>query len=42
MVEATARQIEAGEFPSHPGIRFPQNGCISCAQLGLCLGNRAT
>src|ERR1700692_3001784 len=39
MVEATARQIETAQFPAHPGIRFPQNGCVSCAHLGLCLGN---
>jgi hypothetical protein len=39
MVEATIRQIEAGEFLPHSGIRFPRNGCISCPQLGLCLGN---
>jgi hypothetical protein len=40
MVEATASHIEAGEFLPHSGIRFPQNGCISCPQLGLCLGNQ--
>jgi len=40
MVEATARHIEAGEFLPHSGIRFPQNGCISCPHIGLCLGNR--
>jgi hypothetical protein len=39
LVEATARQIETAQFPPHPGIRFPQNGCVSCAHLGLCLGN---
>jgi hypothetical protein len=39
MVEATVSHIEAGEFLPHSGIRFPQNGCISCPQLGLCLGN---
>ena len=39
LVDATTRQIEAAQFPSHPGIRFPQNGCVSCAHLGLCLGN---
>jgi hypothetical protein len=38
-VDLTASQIEAGEFLPHSGIRFPQNGCISCPQLGLCLGN---
>ena len=37
LVEATVSQIEAGQFPPHSGIRFPQNGCVSCAQLGLCL-----
>jgi hypothetical protein len=40
MVEATASHIEAGEFLPHSGIRFPQNCCISCPQLGLCLGNQ--
>jgi hypothetical protein len=40
LVEAAARQIEAGQFPPHSGIRFPQNGCVSCAHLGLCLGNQ--
>jgi hypothetical protein len=40
MVEATASHIEAGEFLQHSGIRFPQNGCVSCPQLGLCLGNQ--
>ena len=40
LVETTVAQIEAGQFPSHSGIRFPQNGCISCPHLGLCLGNQ--
>jgi hypothetical protein len=40
LVEATVAQIEAGSFPPHSGIRFPQNGCVSCAQLGLCLGDQ--
>jgi PD-(D/E)XK nuclease superfamily len=40
MVEATIGHIESGEFLPHSGIRFPQNGCISCPQLGLCLGNQ--
>ncbi len=39
LVEATAGQIEAGQFLRHSGIRFPQNGCVSCPYLGLCLGN---
>src|SRR6267143_1012406 len=37
LVESTINQIEAGHFNSHSGIRFPQNGCVSCAHLGLCL-----
>src|SRR5262249_55565220 len=39
LVDATVGQIEAGYFPPHSGIRYPQNGCVSCAQLGHCLGN---
>ena len=39
LVETTANQIEAGHFHSHTGIRFPQNGCVSCSHLGLCLNN---
>ena len=37
MVEATVGQIQSGQFPSHSGIRFPQNGCVNCSHLGLCL-----
>jgi len=40
MVETTVSHIEAAEFLPHSGIRFPQNGCISCPQLGLCLDNK--
>jgi hypothetical protein len=40
LVEQTVSQIEAGLFPPHSGIRFPQNGCLSCSCLGLCLGNQ--
>jgi hypothetical protein len=40
LVESTISQIEAGQFPSHSGIRFPMNGCTSCSHLGLCLGNQ--
>jgi hypothetical protein len=39
LVETTVNQIEAANFVSHSGIRFPQNGCVSCSHLGLCLGN---
>ena len=40
LVETTIQQLESGQFASHSGIRFPQNGCTSCAHLGLCLGNQ--
>jgi hypothetical protein len=40
LVETTAGQIESGQFASHSGIRFPQNGCLSCSHLGLCLNNQ--
>jgi hypothetical protein len=40
VVEATVNQIEAGQFSSHSGIRYPQNGCLSCPHLGLCLNNQ--
>jgi hypothetical protein len=40
LVESTIGQIEAGQFPLHSGIRFPQNGCVSCPYLGLSLGNQ--
>ena len=39
LVEATIGQIESAQFPSHSGIRFPQNRCVSCSYLGLCLHN---
>src|SRR5271167_4136164 len=37
LVETTANQIEAGQFLPHSGIRRPQNGCVSCSHLGICL-----
>jgi PD-(D/E)XK nuclease superfamily len=40
LVATTVAQIEAGQFDSHSGIRFPQNGCVSCPHLGLCLSNQ--
>jgi hypothetical protein len=40
LVETTVNQIEAGQFLPHSGIRFPQNGCVSCSHLGMCLGNQ--
>jgi hypothetical protein len=39
LVETTVHHLESGYFSSHSGIRFPNNGCTSCAHLGLCLNN---
>jgi hypothetical protein len=39
LVETAISQIESGHFDSHSGTRFPQNGCVSCSHLGLCLNN---
>jgi len=39
LIETTIGQVESGHFPSRSGIRFPQNGCVSCPHLGLCLNN---
>jgi hypothetical protein len=38
LLEDTIQQIESGRFLPHSGIRFPQNLCLSCAYVGLCLG----
>jgi PD-(D/E)XK nuclease superfamily len=40
LIESTVAAIERGHFPQHSGIRFPQNGCINCPYLGLCLGRQ--
>jgi hypothetical protein len=40
LIEDTIGRIEAAHFPALSGIRFPQNGCLSCAHLGLCLGKQ--
>jgi len=40
LVETTIAQVESGHFDPHSGIRFPQNGCVSCPHLGLCLNNQ--
>ena len=37
LLRATIGQIESAQFPFHSGIRFPQNGCVSCSHIGLCL-----
>jgi len=38
LVQNTVTRIEAAEFLPHSGVRFPQNPCVSCSHLGLCLG----
>jgi PD-(D/E)XK nuclease superfamily len=40
LVSKTIDRIERGDFGPHSGIRFPQNGCVSCSHLGLCLSNK--
>jgi len=40
LVESTVNQIETGQFLPHSGIRFPQNACVSCSHLGVCLGDQ--
>jgi hypothetical protein len=40
LVETTVGQVETGQFPGHSGIRFPQNGCVSCSHVGLCLNDQ--
>jgi hypothetical protein len=40
LVETTVNQIESGKFTPHSGIRFPQNSCVTCPHLGLCLNNQ--
>ena len=40
LLESTIADIEGGQFPQHSGIRFPQNGCIHCPYLGLCLNRK--
>jgi len=39
LVEETVSQIVAGHFTLRSGIRYPQNGCLSCSHLGLCLND---
>ena len=40
LVEDTVRRIEEAEFLPHSGVRFPQNPCINCPYVGLCLGRQ--
>jgi hypothetical protein len=37
LVLDTVQQIESARFLPHSGIRFPNNGCVSCPFIGLCL-----
>jgi hypothetical protein len=39
LVAKTIDRIKSGDFSPHSGIRFPQNACVSCSHLGLCLSN---
>jgi len=39
LIQDTIDRIESGTFHCRSGIRFPQNGCVSCSYLGLCLEN---
>jgi hypothetical protein len=39
-VGATIGQIEGAQFSAHSCIRFPQDSCVRCAHLGLCLDNQ--
>ncbi len=41
LVQDAVAQIEAGQFLAHSGIRFPQNGCVGCAYVGLCLKDQS-
>ena len=39
LVRETIKRISAWSFPPHPGVRFPNNGCVSCPYVGLCLSD---
>jgi len=38
LVVNTIQRIKSAQFLPHSGIRFPQNPCLSCPYIGLCLG----
>jgi|SRR5579864_435741 len=40
LVEDTIQRIESGQFLPHSGVRFPQNPCLCCPYIGLCLGQK--
>jgi PD-(D/E)XK nuclease superfamily len=40
-LDLLASEIEAGHFYPRSGIRYPNNQCLNCAYLGLCLRKKA-
>jgi len=36
-LDLLASEVEAGHFYPRSGIRYPNNQCLNCAYLGLCL-----
>jgi len=40
MVDAAVSRIQACEFYPQSDVRFPQNGCLSCSHIGMCLSNQ--
>jgi hypothetical protein len=39
-VDAAVAAIRQARFEPRPGIRFPNNNCLSCSYIGLCLGRQ--
>lgn len=37
LVKQTIEQIQAARFLPRSGVRFPNNGCVTCPYVGLCL-----
>ena len=37
LVKQSIEQIEAARFLPRSGVRFPNNGCVTCPYIGLCL-----
>ena len=40
LVQDTIAQIESARFLPHSGVRFPNNTCVACPYIGLCLCNQ--
>jgi len=36
-LDLLASEMQAGQYYARPGIRYPNNQCLNCAYLGLCL-----